>query len=266
MARGRFVSTSIAEDVELNSLTLEAHWLYLMTIPHLDRDGLIKGDTYVLFGKVCPRRPELIPHIDSLINEWVHAGLVLAYPTRDGRVLFFKGFTKNQQGMHYAREAASALQPPPGYIRTPDGLTPDKVRTNSGLSPAEVEVEDQVEEEVKAEAEGAAPPAATVDTDLARIWEAWDANMPGTKSPVIVDGVNSLLDDYSAAEIVEAIAIACRKNKRNLGYIQGILAKGAFSQPPTATGGDYRPAHGTNRGRNAAAAYMERKGMLNGRN
>lgn len=170
MARGRFLNTTIAKDIQLNSLSIEAHWLYMMTIPHLDRDGLIIADTYVLFGVVCPRRPELIPRIDELIGEWVTAGLVIVYPTHDGMVAFFRGFTKNQQGMHYSREGVSILEPPPGYVRTGTGLernsrdngdgaapvkddpgddtphrpTPDPLPTNSRLTPlARVEVKDQ---------------------------------------------------------------------------------------------------------------------------
>lgn len=184
MARGRFLNTSIAEDIELNSLSLEAHWLYMMTIPHLDRDGLIKADTYVFFGKVCPRRPELIPRVDALIDEWAKCGLVTLYPTRDGKVAFFHGFTKNQQGMHYSREGTSVLDVPPGYVRTPMGLltteeaetqsnakngddtpsepTPDSLPTNSRPTPAEVKDQSEVKSqvEVKAQAQDArtAPP------------------------------------------------------------------------------------------------------------
>lgn len=176
MARGRFLNASIAVDIELNSLSLEAHWLYMMTIPHLDRDGLIVADTYVFFGKVCPRRPELIPHIDTLIDEWATCGLVTLYSTRDGKVAYFHGFTKNQQGMHYSREGTSILDVPPGYIRTsaglipveeaetqddekkdddtPDEPTPDQLPTNSGLSPAEVK--DQVKDQ---DQEGESAPA-----------------------------------------------------------------------------------------------------------
>lgn len=176
MARGRFLNASIAADIALNSLSLEAHWLYMMTIPHLDRDGLIIADTYVFFGKVCPRRPELIPRIDALIAEWAKAGLVTVYPTHDGNVAFFHGFTKNQQGMHYAREGASVLQPPPGHVRTSTGLepnngddgdpggdtprrpNPDPLPTNSRPTPAEVKYKDQYQVEVK---EYVAPSAAT---------------------------------------------------------------------------------------------------------
>lgn len=173
MARGRFLNASIAADIALNSLSLEAHWLYMMTIPHLDRDGLIIADTYVLFGKVCPRRPELIGRIDDLLDEWVASELVIIFPTRKGKVAFFKGFIKNQQGMHYAREGASELDVPPGYERTDKGVepiqdeietppapvapdeipTPDELRMNSGLSPAEVKYE------VKEEGESARVPA-----------------------------------------------------------------------------------------------------------
>jgi hypothetical protein len=44
MARGRFLSESVATDARLNGLSVEAELVYLMTIPHLDRDGLIEGD------------------------------------------------------------------------------------------------------------------------------------------------------------------------------------------------------------------------------
>lgn len=282
MARGRFLNTSIAEDIELNGLSLEAHWLYMMAIPHLDRDGLIKADTYVFFGKVCPRRPELIPRVDALIAEWVTAGLVIVYPTHDGMVAFFSGFTKNQQGMTYSREGASVLESPPGYIRTSTGLelnksdngdtgsntpcepTPDPLTTNSRPTPdqllANININSNVNNEVKAEAEKAAPAAATIDPDVARVWESWNANMPGTKSQVVTDGVNALLDDYSAAEIVEAIAIACRRHKRSLGYIEGILKKGVFNGPPITRGGDYS----TNNGVSAVTGYLLDKGMRNG--
>ncbi len=102
-------------------------------------------------------------------------------------------------------------------------------------------IEDQLNTNKEEEAEGAARPAsAALVRDLARVWEAWDANMPGTKSPVIIEGVSGLLEDYSPAEIVEAISIACKKNKRTLSFVQGILAKGAFSDAPKSSGGDYR--------------------------
>lgn len=301
MARGRFISESVAKDARLNSLSVEAELVYLMTIPHLDRDGLIDGDPDVLWGTVCPKRRQFIDRITSFIQEWATAGLITMYDTDEGPVLWFTGFAKNQVGLRYDRETPSTFPPPPGHERSKDGiivtppspktpepetpsapietpdLTPaDSIRQSAGELPeasdncsphvragarpevqVKVEVKDQVE--VQVEVEGLAPPAAaaTLDPDAARVWEAWHANMPGTKSQVVTDGVNGLLGEYSAAEIVEAIAIACRRHKRSLSYIQGILQRGVFGEKPTPIGGDYKPPPYNGNGRMSPAEKGE---------
>ncbi len=158
MARGRLVATSIATDKRLNSLSLESEWLFLKTIPHLDRDGLILGDACLLVARVCPRRPEALAKAEGLIAEWLAAGLVLSYECEDGRVLFFPGFAKNQD-LRYDRERASELPPPPGWERTEDGLAlietaaeapspehvtgdnqanPELVRSDAGATPEQI--------------------------------------------------------------------------------------------------------------------------------
>jgi hypothetical protein len=136
MANGRFVSKSTATDKAFNSLSVVASLVYMMTIPHLDRDGKIWGDPDVLWGTVCPKRREFLDTMDAIINEWIQADLVRTYSDNGDPVLWFKGFSKNQQGMRYDREAPSQFGP-----------TPDEVRTNSGSCRAEVEVEVEVEEE-----------------------------------------------------------------------------------------------------------------------
>lgn len=159
MARGRMVNTTIAEDAEFNGLSLEAQLIYLRTIPHLDRDGLINGHPSILWGKVAPLLPDLLSTMDAIITEMVNAGLIIRYSQGKTQILFFKGFTKNQIGMRYEREPASILPPPPGYTRitsgleptdsgdtppTPDQLptesrpTPDDIRQSSGNVPADI--------------------------------------------------------------------------------------------------------------------------------
>lgn len=156
MARGRLISTTIATDKRLNSLSMEAEWLFLKTIPHLDRDGLILGDGCLLVARVCPRRPEVLAKADTLIGEWVRVGLAISYDSEDGRVLFFPGFAKNQD-IRYDRERASELPPPPGWERTDDGLVcvtpetpavtpvesgnntnPDNCRSDAGVMPEQL--------------------------------------------------------------------------------------------------------------------------------
>jgi hypothetical protein len=175
MANGRFVSASVATDKRLNDLSLEAELLYLKTIPHLDRDGLILGEPLALWGQVARRRPELMTRMAALVDEWVESGLVVRYEADGDPILWFVGFTKNQQGMRYAREAESRLPPPPGYARLSTGLvrehggegaagmveplsmnagvSPELVRSDAGVGTAEVKGEVKGEVEVKGEGE-----------------------------------------------------------------------------------------------------------------
>ena len=170
MASGRMLNITVATDKRLNALSIEAHLLFLMTIPHLDRDGLIAGDAPLLAARVIPRRTELHPRIDALVAEWLAADLARIYETRDTAVIFFPGFVKNQK-LQYDREAASQFPPPPGYIRTAAGLEPDDRSLDSGLTPELVQSDDgvsadqipikikvKVKDEVKDEGEGEVPP------------------------------------------------------------------------------------------------------------
>ena len=126
MARGRMLSTDVSVDPETQSLTLASYALYLSTIPHLDRDGLIDAHPLRLVAMAAPLRYEFRDNAPALINEWVEAGLVIRYQVSSRQsVLFFKGFRRHQQGMEYSREPASRFPPPPGWTRTKEGLVPD---------------------------------------------------------------------------------------------------------------------------------------------
>lgn len=181
----------------------------------------------------------------------------IRYNAKGGMVLTFNWATTkgemlpdtcDQRGVIITKplEARRSVPPekPPGSPpeKPPGNINKEQLNTNK--------------EQLKTEAEGATPPAAAVpsaQSDVCRLWEKWDSNMPGTKTPVIVDSVNALLNDFGIAEIEEAITIACKQNKRSLRYIEGILAKGAFSERPQPSGGDYRSNHrGSNRQSNTA--------------
>lgn len=180
MARGRMVNRTVATDKALNSLSLEAHLLYLMTVPHLDRDGLILGDAPLLFAIAVPRRPEFAEKIDKLVQEWIDKGLVMSYEGHDGRILYFSGFQKNNPELRYDREGPSQLPPPPGMMRTKDGLTPEQhlpdsgvtpeqVRSESGVGPEQVPVKlSEVEDKGKLRERTAAPAAAGLPPGPAR--------------------------------------------------------------------------------------------------
>lgn len=178
MARGRMINTTVREDKRLNELSAEAALVYLMTIPHLDRDGIITGDAWLLFCDVCPLRRELATQIDGIVEEWRHAGLVVQYETDNGPALWFCGFAKNQQGMHYTREAPSKYAPPPSMVRTDSGLiessddcdakpNPDELRTDSGPTPGEDQHQHQHQHQEEDQHQREAPPLAADDDGAA---------------------------------------------------------------------------------------------------
>ena len=126
MARARLVSVQIASDDNLNKLSPDAERLYLRTLPHLDRDGLITGHPMLLWAKVAPLRMELMDVCNALIQEWVQQGLVVRYPGADGQpVLYFKGFRRHNANIPYTDEAPSIYPPPPGWYRGKAGLIPE---------------------------------------------------------------------------------------------------------------------------------------------
>ena len=148
MARGRILSTSIAEDEDFNSMSIAAQFIFMRTIPHLDRDGLISGNPTLLHAKVAPLLPSFCGQMESIIAEWIQFDFVLRYKDGKRDVLFFIGFAKNQVNMRYDREGESSFAPPHGYVRTPNGLqqvertesaaVDDNGGINSGSTPAEV--------------------------------------------------------------------------------------------------------------------------------
>lgn len=113
MAEGRFVSKSIAHDLQLNSVSLEADYLFTRCIPFLDREGRMDGHPEVIRAKVCPMRSELdAESIRTALAELQGAGLVRWYRVGDRVVLDFPGFEKNQKGLRKDREAESKFPPP----------------------------------------------------------------------------------------------------------------------------------------------------------
>lgn len=146
------LARSIAYDPAFNALSIEAQLLFLRAIPHLDRDGLCVGEPVALWGHIAPRCPALLERMEPAIEEWAAGGLVERYDSDLGPVLWFTGFSRNQQGMNYAREGASIYPPPSGHIRTARGLQrvedavvyecdkplPDALKSPSGAAQEEV--------------------------------------------------------------------------------------------------------------------------------
>jgi len=120
------VSKEISFDYKMSLLSLEAEFLYLKAIPHLDRDGLISGDPVVLWSTIAPKRLELLDKMPALINEWVNVGLVVRYAWVEGYVLFFTGFRKHNANMAYEKEGGFQI-PSTAQLGTHTGRLPQDI-------------------------------------------------------------------------------------------------------------------------------------------
>lgn len=245
MARGRFISDSVAKDARLNSLTVEAELVYLMTIPHLDRDGLIEGDPDVLWGTVCPKRRQFLDTMAVYIQEWAKAGLVTMYDSDEGPVLWFHGFAKNQVGLRYDREGVSKFPPPPGFIRNNSGMAPaesqpndekpetdddytsaDELRQNSSNSTAQYK--DQVKDQVKDKSSPPTPPSGENQADdedaeirQTRALTAKLHSVGVAVTPHIVDSYSEDIGSYGLEAVLRGITSAADNGKQQyMGYVR----------------------------------------------
>lgn len=246
MAAGRFISISVAEDVRLNNISVEAQMMYLMTVPHLDRDGIINGNPSVLRGRVCPLREDFITKMPAIINEWVQSGLVIKYTNGDDTALWFKGFAKNNPLTHYAREKASKFAPPPGYIRGAKGLesvkecnTPDisgNPPDTSGKNPLRSEVEVEVDHSLDGSDEDDEPATPTELTEptlseqvFDRLEEEWSIVNPSQ-----MDGHMALATRYGYEAWVAGLE-KCTKGKRSShAYVEKAICSAIDEKPSLA--------------------------------
>lgn len=170
MADGRFLSKSIAHDVELNTVSLEADYLFTRCIPHLDVEGRMVGHPAQVKSIACPMRDAVtVTMVERALEELDRADLIQRYWVEGRPYILFPGFRRNQKGLRTNREAPSRI-PAPDLLRTCSGPTPEpsganppqvgpvggeQLRSNSGatpedsgLTPPEVEVEVEVEEQI----------------------------------------------------------------------------------------------------------------------
>jgi DnaD/phage-associated family protein len=234
MARGRMIAATVADDKRFNELPIDAALVYLMAIPQLDRDGLILGEPGALWGQVCRRRNDLLPHMDAIIAAWLASGLATAYKNEDGdTILHFVGFQKNQAMTHYDREAASRFPCPPGYVRTPKGLALDEVRSNSGVTPDEVPPNLNQSNANQSNAK---------EAEAAAVFACWKDNMPGMLTTIIADDLGDLVDTYGGDTVIRAITEAVRHNGRSVRYVSTILESWASGKSKPGPNSIIEPA------------------------
>ena len=104
---------------QLNSVSLEADFLFMRCIPHLDVEGRMTANPEVVFATACPLRPVLLTRVEGMLTELEDVGLLARYQVSGKRYMFFPGFERSQVGLRKDREAASNIpEPPPELLRS----------------------------------------------------------------------------------------------------------------------------------------------------
>lgn len=138
MADGRMLRKKASRDRQLAQLTEPAALLYLLSIPHLDREGRMIGLPAWVRGTIVPAFVEQRPDdwtdelVSSRMLEWTQTRdsdgqpwpLVLWYATEGESVCLFVGFASNQN-LERSKEPRSTLPPPPPELLAQHGLVLD---------------------------------------------------------------------------------------------------------------------------------------------
>lgn len=75
------------------------------------------------------------------------------------------------------------------------------------------------------------PGKAAAPYGFSDVGKAWTDNMSGTLTPFLIDQLKELEKEYNPREIVGAIEIAVKRNRRTLSYVEGILRRGVDLPP-----------------------------------
>lgn len=172
MPDGRFLSKSIAYSAQVGAVSLEADYLFMRMIPHLDSSGRMVGVPSSVKALCCPLRTEItVEVVDRCLAELHKSGLIHWYEAKGERCVAFPRFTSHQRGARLDREGPSRLPAPPKGKAEQLRRTPE----NSG----ERRVSEVKRSEVKSSEEkivaGADAPRPAKDSWLlpaSRIWEA----------------------------------------------------------------------------------------------
>ena len=126
MPKGRMLNKKISYDENVSHMSVESTLIYTWCIAHLDVDGRLYGDPYILKGLIVPYIDTITPElITKAIEEMSLHGLVVAYGS-NRKYLWFIGFTKNQK-LNREREGKSEIPSPPDELLIRSGVTQEEI-------------------------------------------------------------------------------------------------------------------------------------------
>lgn len=133
MPVGRIVLKSISGSKKLSKLKTDgARLLYTWLIPHLDVNGCFIGDPVVINGQVLSRLNKSLKTVQEYLADLEQNRLIVLYSANGDDFLFVPDFVEKQPNLRPEREGKTTIPIP----------TPDQLRSNSSVNPAEVKLKE----------------------------------------------------------------------------------------------------------------------------
>lgn len=212
MARGRFISHTLGESHKFARLANDTHrLLYVLLITHTDVNGRVDADPVWIKGKVTTRLPITDTQILDALRDMHRVGLITHYRVRGNPYLEVTNFTQHNK-VRAEREARPTIPGPEEGVLDPSPPTPEEVRSNSGVSPAQVQVEVQVQDQVE---ETTSSPKATVGENHQAFLEAWNDNRGTLPAVTTLNAkrksmIAALVKEHGAVDAVHLLADAAK--------------------------------------------------------
>jgi len=151
MPRGRFISREISTDDKVAYLPDEAErLLYTWIILHLDKEGRIPADPFIIKGIVVPRTTHTLKKVSKTIESLVNLKLCVRYSVNGFDYLEFPNFLNHQTKSALDRESPSVI--PENPARATQELRKSNDRQTLGEVKVKVKVKDKVKEEEREKA------------------------------------------------------------------------------------------------------------------
>lgn len=226
MARIRTIKPTFWDDEKVGKLSPLARLLFIGTWNIADDEGILIWQPQYLRARIFPYDDLTIRKVSMLMDEVLEQKFVQIYKVESETYAILLNFRKHQKISH--PQPSSFPLPPEVILKLINGENSRNIHgtftDDSGLSGREGNV---VEGDKDKEGSGTREEPTTTATTanekiIGDIFTSYESNI-GALTPHICDRLKELIKEHPPDWIKEAIEKSTRLEKRNLGYVEGIL-------------------------------------------
>jgi DnaD/phage-associated family protein len=227
MARIRTIKPSFWTDEKIGKLSFGARLLFIASWNLADDEGIIIWNESYLRGQVFPYEKKLpLSQVKRMMDELIQQKLCVFYRCGCDSYAFIPGFHKHQV-ISKGQPSTKPLPTSPDFkakftdnsSNVPVSFPDHSEWEGKGIRKGR---EGNKEVEGKGNGKGLEKSTTTTSEVNGNIFKSYESNI-GQLTPAISDRMKILIKEHPPDWIIEAIEKATRMEKRNLGYVEGIL-------------------------------------------